>query len=341
MVLDTFNYISENTLICAKIYVKIDDFFLNQIKLLIRNKYGTLKNFNLKELNISDATLRYEFQKARYHPLNRLLKIAKVVRINKREILNHIRGFRVSGSCKKGDIILPRNIMIDSNFIEGYALYLAEGDTGLSGKTLPKKLRFTNSELDIIEFFIHWLRRYFSNIDFYLAIILPKGRFFSKDHINKTYESFNLSRDQVKISDSCYNKKIKYRVCCDNAILINLVLSLNRIVKAECLKNKKLMIVYIKGMMAGEGTVYLNRSRYVRIEMKNKKEIDYIHKLLRILGYQCTLAFRKNRPGMWSIYVGANQLKKFHQEIGFGAHKKRGNILKIAAGKKLRVNQYC
>jgi len=134
MILDTFNHISKSTLICAKIYVKIDTFFLDQIKSLIRNKYGTLKNFNLRELNISYATLRYEFQKAKYHPLNRLLKI---------------------------------------------------------------------------------------------------------------------------------------------------------------------------------------------------------------LNYECNLTFRKNRPGMWSIYIGANQLRKFHQKISFGTHKKRNNILKAAAGKKLRVNQYC
>jgi hypothetical protein len=26
---------------------------------------------------------------------------------------------------------------------------------------------------------------------------------------------------------------------------------------------------------------------------------------------------------MWSIYIGAGQLKKFYDEIGFGVHEKR------------------
>jgi len=341
MILDTFNHISKNKLICAKIYVKIDAFFLDQIKSLIRNKYGTLKNFNLRELNISYATLRYEFQKAKYHPLNRLLKIAKIIGLNKREVLNYIKGFRILGSHKKRDTILPRNIIINNNFVEGYALYLAEGDTGLNGKTLSRKLRLTNSELDIIGFFIQWLRAYFSDADFYLAIILPEGQSSSRDYISNIYKIFHLDNNQVKINNGCYNKKIKYRVCCDNAILIDLVLSLDKIVKAESLKRKRLAAAYIRGMMAGEGTVYFNRSRYVRIEMKNKEEINYIYRLLKILNYQCNLAFRNNRPGMWSIYIGASQLRKFYQEIGFGAHKKREDILKAAVGKKLRINQYC
>ena len=43
---------------------------------------------------------------------------------------------------------------------------------------------------------------------------------------------------------------------------------------------------------------------------------------------------------MWSIYVGAKQLKKFYDEIGFGVHEARQKILEEAVNKVLRVNQY-
>ncbi len=92
--------------------------------------------------------------------------------------------------------------------------------------------------------------------------------------------------------------------------------------------------------MIGEGTVYFNKSRYVRIEMKNEKEIKYLHKLLTMLNYQCKPSLRSNRDNMWSIYIGAKQLKRFSNEIGFGAHKKRQNLLEQAASKSLRINQY-
>jgi len=92
--------------------------------------------------------------------------------------------------------------------------------------------------------------------------------------------------------------------------------------------------------MAGEGTVYFNKSRYVRVEMKNEREIKYIYNLLRNLKYDCKISLRTERPRMWSVYIGAKQLEKFYKEIGFGSQQDRQNILKLAVDKRLRLNQY-
>lgn len=336
MILDVFKTLSKKT----SIYINIAPFFLKKIKSLIIKNYKSLRKFNQKELKINYGTLKHEFRKAQYHPLPRLLKIAEIQKINKEEVFENIQGFRASGSHRKNVLILPRKIKVNENFVEGYTLYIAEGDTGLNGETRPRKLRFTNSELGVIKFFIQWLNTHFPSTNFYLNVISPLGMTIQGDSFNQISKELDLNINQVKLRNDYYNKKIKYRVCCDNAILIDLILSLERTIKKICFNDKKLAAAYIKGMMIGEGTAYFNRSRYVRIEMRNEKEIKYIYKLFRLLGYICKPSLRSNRENMWSIYIGAKQLKKFCDEIGFGVHQGRQKILEEAASKILRVNQY-
>jgi hypothetical protein len=334
--IDVFQIISKK----PSIYVSISPSFLERIRSSIIKNYRSLRKFNREKIKINWSTFEYEFRKARYHLLSRLFKIGRILKISEKEILKNIRGFRVLGSRAKSDIILPHKIRINENFVEGYALYIAEGDTGLSGKKLPKKLRFTNSDLNVIRFFIQWLNSHFPGVDFYLNVILPPETRISENFVNGVEKELSLNGKRIKIKKDHYNKKVKYRVCADNAILVDLILSLDKKIKNICLKNKKLARAYIRGMMIGEGTAYFNKSRYVRIEMRNEKEIKYLHKLFRMLGFNCRPYLRSERENMWSIYIGAKQLKKFYNEIGFGVHQERQKILEAAVNKKLRVNQY-
>lgn len=336
MIIDAFKYI----LINNSIYIKVEESLIEKIKFLINKNYKSLKSFNLLKLKINYGTLKYEFRKAEYHPFQRMSKIAKLINLSKEEIFKNIKGFRAVGSHRKEEIILPRRIEIDENFIEGYALYLAEGDTGFNGITCPKKLRFTNSNLRVIKLFIHWLKAYFPGVDFYLSVILPPGMRTQESFSHDIGTMFNLDVNPIRVSNDFYNKLVKYRVCCDNMILIYLVLSLEETIKKLCLGNKNLAAAYIRGMMIGEGTAYFNRSRYVRIEMRNEKEIKYLHKLFLMLGFACKPSLRSERENMWSIYIGAKQLERFYDHIGFGAHQERQNILERAVNKKIRINQY-
>lgn len=337
MILETFNFLFKNQLI----FVKIDPIFVKEIKSRIITNYKSLRKFNDQKLKINYGTLKYEFQKAQYHHLPRLLEIARILGIRKEEVFNRIRGFRALGSHRNNDLILPRQIKIDQNFVEGYALYIAEGDTGLCGKTQPSKLRFTNSKLEVIKFFIEWLNTYFPKLEFYLNVILLSGMIIGENFINQIATDLGLEIRQIKIRSDYYNKEIKFRVCCDQVILIDLILSLEKTIKKMCANDKELATAYIRGMMVGEGTVYFKRSRYVRIEMRNEKEIKYLCGLFRLLGFNCKPYLRTKRENMWSIYIGAKQLKKFYDEIGFGIHQEKQRILEEAVNKKLRVNQYC
>ncbi len=67
--------------------------------------------------------------------------------------------------------------------------------------------------------------------------------------------------------------------------------------------------------------------------MKNEKEIKYVHKLLTMLGFSCKPTLRKERQNMWSLYLGAKQLQKYYELIGFGVQEKRQKILEKAIQK--------
>ena len=334
--LDVFDFASRNPLM----YVGIKNDFINKIRILIISKYKTLKKFNQEFLKIDYPNLKHEFKEAKYHSLVRWINILKAFKISREELFKNIICFRVSGSHSKNIITLPRILILDEKFIEGYSLYLAEGDTGLSGKKIPKKLRFTNANLGVIKFFIDWLKCYFPNNNFYVNAIIPNGIGVEKDFSKKISEKLDIETNTIKVKNDYYNDIIKYRVCCDSIIIIDLVLSLDAIIKRICSTDRALAIGYIKGIMAGEGTVYFNKSRYVRVEMKNEREIKYIYNLLRNLKYDCKISLRTERPRMWSVYIGAKQLEKFYKEIGFGSQQDRQNILKLAVDKRLRLNQY-
>ncbi|MBU4369190.1 LAGLIDADG family homing endonuclease [Patescibacteria group bacterium] len=334
--LNAYDFLVSNNIV----YVKVDNRFIKSIKEKILQKYGSLRQYNLQKLKICYGTLKYNFGISRYFKLMRLLKIAQDVSLSKEEVFDHIFAFFATGSHTSRELILQKKLIVDENFVEGYSLYLAEGDSGLNGSTKPRKVRFTNSELSVVRYFIEWIRRHFPGNYFYLNIIYPRTDAPIPRLIESIKNYLEITDDQIRIKKGYYNKRLKYRVCLDQAILIDLILSLEETIKKACIHSKELATSYIRGMMAGEGTVYFNKSRYVRIEMKNEREIKYLTGLFKLLSYEYKVSLRSTRKNMWSIYVGAKQLRKFYNGIGFGSHKKRQAVLEMAANKKLRVNQY-
>lgn len=337
MEINTYNFLIDNDLI----HVKIDKAFRREVEERIVQNYGSLRKYNYQRLKIYYGTLKAEFNQNRYFKFNRLLTITEDIKIPKPEVFSHIRAFFARGSNSRKEIVLPREITVDEIFVEGYALYLGEGDTGFNGDTRPRKLRLTNSNLGVVELFIQWLRKTFPNVEFYLQAISPRQKNSQPGLVGELSKSLDLDRKKIKLSNGDYNEKMKYRVCCDSAVMIDLFLNLENVIKEVCKKEDNLAKAYIRGMMMGEGTVYFKRSRYVRIEMANEKEIRYLYRLFRNLDYNCRISSRDDGSGRWGVYIGAKQLKKFHHEISFGAHQSRQKILTEAANKKLRVNQYC
>lgn len=327
----TFDYLKD----FDRIYIKISDYLFNKLRNIILNGFG-ISTFSREFLYIHPSTLQSEFTINDYHHFSRIIKIINYFNISKEELYNNILGFYHWGSHNNYEVKIPKELVIDEFFVEGYALYLAEGTTGFNGNRIPRKFKFTNADVNVINQMIKWIKTYFPQIEFYVRAVNPKGNIINFEEIKKL-----INHRQIKLKEEIYNKIIKYNICIDKAIIMDLILSIENTIKELCSKDHKLAAAYIKGMMIGEGTAYFNRSRYVRIEMRNEKEIKYLHKLLTMLGFDCKPVLRGNRYNMWSLYIGAKQLAKFAKEIGFGVHQERQQILEQGANKVLRVNQYC
>lgn len=202
---DVFDFFSRN----SSVYVGVKKNFVDKIRTSIIDDYKTLRSFNQNFLKINYPTLKHDFQKAQYHSLVRWLSILGLFNINREEFFENIICFRLNGSHSKSAVILPRILALDEKFMEGYSLYLAEGDTGLSGKKVPAKLRFTNANPDVIKFFISWFKCYFPNNNFYVNAIIPNGASAGVDFLVRTGEKLDIPINAIKVTHDYYNKIIK------------------------------------------------------------------------------------------------------------------------------------
>src|SRR3989344_6237945 len=164
----TFDFLKE----FKRIHIKLTDDFFNKIKNKILSEYKSISKYNKEFLRINDATLQWEFKKNAYHPFYRILKIIEILKISKEELYNNILGFYHWGSLRNY-LQIPKELKIDEFFVEGYALYLAEGDTGFSGNTRPRKFRFTNADINVINHMIKWFNKYFNELPTYIQVDIP------------------------------------------------------------------------------------------------------------------------------------------------------------------------
>jgi hypothetical protein len=298
-----------------KIFVTLNARFFEEIETHILQRHGTLSKFNKKYFGIDNQTFSWPFRRKTGIQLKRLDKISRILRL---DYASEIIGFYTWGSHNK-PYKIPLEIKIDTHFVEGYALYIGEGDTGLSGKKQARKVRLTNAEPNVIHFFEKWMLNIFPDIKTYSLAIIP----FKNKELRSAINT-------AKIKYGKYNKKVKYRICADNAIIIDLILKINVIVKKECLKNKKLAKAYLRGIMAAEGTVYHKGNfKYIRIEMKNPSEISYVKKLFSKLDISVTHHSRSNREKMESLYIGGKEkIYGYFKLVGFGCEKNRQTKLK-------------
>ena len=325
-----FNVDTYESLLSNKnIYVALQKDFVFELRNKIKAIYGTLSSYNKNELKLKPCTFRYMFKKyAMTFQFSRIVKMSLDVGIPKEVVFDKIIGFRSSGSHSNGIIKIPRIIKIDEDFLEGYSLYLAEGDTGLSGKKTPRKFRFTNSEIYVINHFIGWIRKYLPNLDFYINVIIPKDKDFQNIEKEHILQELNLPQNKIKFSSGSYNKKVKYRVCVDRSIVIDLFLSMEKTVKDISLIYQDYASSYVRGIMIGEGTAYFNKYFYIKLEMKNEREVKFISHLLKNFNILHTIKERNDRLGMWTIFIGRREsILEFNRLVGFGVHIKRQAVL--------------
>lgn len=312
-----------------KCYVLLEKEYFLRIRERVILQYGSLKNFSKSILKIPYGRAKWFFKPESHKQV--MLFEKTLISINQPMPSSYpfIKSFYHYGSRNTGTTI-PKEIVIDEQFVEGFSLYLGDGTTGTHGLLPSKKFRFTNADIDVIKFFLDWLRRYFPSFSYVVRISIPQGLKVSEGFISNLASYLQINSDVLRFSTGYYNKQIKYRVVVDNILLIKLFLIMKKTVHKEVLKNKKLMSAYIRGMSAAEGTAYFRPPhKYVRIEMKDKKEICFMSRLLDKLSVDHLLMSRSNRSGMCSIHIGKRtDLQLFSKKIGFGCSKKREKVLK-------------
>jgi hypothetical protein len=229
------------------------------------------------------------------------------------------------GSHKETTI--PRFIKVDQTLAYCLGIYAAEGDTGFNGKNKPKKLRLTNTIFSIIKYFRdNYLFKKFKQKDIRYYVYLPL-----KKQINKKYwyKTFNTTKDRLHIY---YDKQVtmpKIRISCERKIILDLTLQLIKIIKKISKNNQSLNVGYLQGLFDGEGTAYCKRMKYVRIEMKNLKEMKFVHKTLKLFKIKTKLKERRTRKGMYSLMISKyKNINNFNKNIGFKLVIHRQKIVK-------------
>ena len=306
------------------IQLNLNKEFIIYIKNEILKKYKTLRRYHrLKRNNLSYSNLKYLFSSCKFYSIKKINDIMMDFDINRELLINNVICFRFHGSHVETRI--PRFLNIDNKFVQGYSLYIAEGDTGLSGKNKPQKLRLTSSDLPIISFFRDWILKYFkqnlNDIDYYIYIPLNEEIDYKK------YEVL-LSSKNLHIY---YDKSVtvpKYRISVDRKLIIDLFLKIEDKVKELVLNSNELSSYYLKGIFDGEGTAYCKKFKYIRLEMKNKVEVEFLSKLLINLKINHTLKERNTRKGMYTIYLSRkDNINKFSDFVGFELVSRRQEVL--------------
>ncbi|MDD5651262.1 MAG: LAGLIDADG family homing endonuclease [Candidatus Nanoarchaeia archaeon] len=322
MQVDLYNLIINEKGICVKISEEFKNLLINQIK----EKFHSLSNYQkIKRSNIKYITLKAALKRGKTISIKILLYLIQDLDINKEELYKNIIYFRLNGG--RINCYIPRYIKLDKQFIKGFSLYLAEGDTGLSGKTIPDKFRLTNTDLPIIFYFRNIILNYFNqkqeDIKYY--IYLPKNYKYT---ISEFCKLLNVNKNNLHIY---YDNTVtipKYRISLERKIFLLIFLKLDIIIKNLCLNNSELASAYLEGLSAGEGTAYCNKMKYVRIEMKNPREMKYVSSLLNLLNINHKLYERNTRKNMWNVCISRKEnLDKFAKLIGFSLCKKRQDIL--------------
>lgn len=229
---------------------------------------------------------------------------------------------------------------INKEFVKGTSYYIGDGRM-----TSPRSLSTMNQDLETIKFFIKWLQKQFKadikNIK--IKIIVPNKNYNSLKLKNKfckkigvKYKHINSVRQKHKAKP--HHKEL-IEVCFNNVGSKREFKKMIPKVKKECLKNKKLAVEYIKGIMAAEGSVKYHKgsgSRTIHLKMKDKKEIEYIGRLLNeIINVKANILEVKNE-NMWLITIsGMEEIKKSNELDFFEIEgRKRKKLEEIAKSYK-------
>jgi len=322
MIIEPYSLLSQND----KIRADANPELLFKIKFQIG--YQQLKKFAL-ENDILFDTLQRWLNKANGVPLNLLLKLCKKVNISNDECFKNINYVYVG--TKNSRMNFPLKLEINSElFFEGLGLYIGEGV--LTEKT--NEIALSNTSAQVLQFFLKWLYNCFTikKKDLNIYIYVPLNNFNKLKVIEKWSNLLNVKEGLIR--NVYYHKKSKEEyalIVCNKAVLRYLLNELVRNFLHFTLSNTNLSVAFLRGILAAEGSVYLNPKKnvhHVEIGMKDDEIIGLVGNILNKLGVDYS---NKEHDGVFHIIICRKEnIQKLIELGGFGSHEKRNILLEKA-----------
>ncbi|MQY68177.1 MAG: hypothetical protein GH150_02165 [Hadesarchaea archaeon] len=308
-----------------KLRVKITKELRKRLFLHLDNLTGDLA----RSLKISKVSLRRKFfnREGYSFKLCELLFLAKKAEISENEVFSSITDTKIGDNAFWAN--LPTKISVDEEVTEGIGYYVGDGRLKTNGG-----LSTTNTDVKTIKFFLKWLKKYF-DVDVknvMINIYLPRLDFnvnSEKKKWSKLLEA-NINSVKSKYDYKDYHK-ILIEVCYFRKIAKLILDKLVPIIKEKCLANKSLAKAYIRGIMAAEGSVKHDEKSHqkaIHLKMKNKSEVEYVFKLLQLIGLTPSFLFSKQDNEWLTTISGCDELEKLDEMDIFKSNGERRRKLK-------------
>lgn len=200
-----------------------------------------------------------------------------------------------SEACwKLSEIRLKRFVKLDELFFEGAAIYSSEGLT--KSDNYNDRVLLGNSEPAIINLFLQWLNSFLEGCELSFFVSYngqncdeKTVRDFWVRKIPELKENCQLKiRKRVNYNSGLINNFGVLNIKISNTVLKSFVLNLLNIAKKLALSKKEYSLMYLRGLLASEGSVAYPTLREVTIGCldKNKEERNFIRKLLKIMEFK-------------------------------------------------------
>ncbi|MBS3154930.1 hypothetical protein J4404_00340, partial [Candidatus Woesearchaeota archaeon] len=210
-----------------------------------------------------------------------------------------------------------KEISIDKDFSEWFALWLGDGDRSLKRGTIG----MANQCENVIIFNMDILNRVFGlNFKRFRCEITTK-----EDDLNQVRDKWSkilkLPLEQIRhIQKNNMATKDCCRVFVYSELLLKELLNFeDDLLNTISNSNEDIKSAFINGIFAAEGNIRLD-SKCIRIGMKNEKIIKFVSKILSDLGINSFIALNTHTNALELSIFGYNNFIRFNQIGGFGKH---------------------
>ncbi len=153
----------------------------------------------------------------------------------------------------KIEVILPKYIKLDKNFILGLGLSIGDGLNNPS--KYNTHYNFSNTNLELTKIVYNWLKNYFKIKKNKIQIYAIKNRVIFEEEINQICKKLKIKKEKIRIYNYKRNKKLEVILQLSSPIFQCLYLNLLKNIQNIIIKNKNYRRAFLKALFAAEGHV--------------------------------------------------------------------------------------